>query len=215
VTQINWTFTPWVGAAGVDTSTYSLASGTDSWLVSNAAVAGNSTLFLAIATGSSWATGTGSATGGGVTTLNDYLWTVPTGSNVTPPSLAITSPNGAGSLATSVVSLDLAGTAAAAGSKSVKAVTWRSDRGGQGIGLGTTSWTITGIDLQAGDNVIAVTVRDSSSIKCNVHGSFDRHRSDRRSEPRDHHHYGVVAPEKNPRRSFTLVVRPLTATSSG
>ncbi|MEO6995656.1 MAG: PHB depolymerase family esterase [Lacunisphaera sp.] len=166
--QISWTMTPWVGSAGVDTSTYSLASGTDSWLVSNAAVAGNSSLFLAIATGSSWANGTGSATGGGVTTLNDYLWTVPTGANVTPPAIAIAAPNGSGALTTSVVSLNLAGTASASTGKTVKGITWRSDRGGRGIGLGTTTWTINSIDLQTGDNVITVSVRDSSSITTNT-----------------------------------------------
>ncbi len=166
--QVSWTFTPWVGSAGVDTSTYSLASGTDSWLVSHAPVAGNSTLLLAIATGSSWATGTGSATGGGITTLDDFLWTVPTGANVTAPTIAITAPNGSGALTTSVVSLSLSGTATAAGGKTVKGITWRSDRGGQGIGLGTTAWNIDSIDLQTGDNVITVTARDSSSITTNA-----------------------------------------------
>ena len=164
VTQVNWTFTPWVGGAGVDTSTYGLASGTDNWSVTNAPVAGNSTLFLAIATGPSGATGTGSATGGGVTTLNDYFWNVPTGANVTPPTIAVTSPTGSGSWSTATASLSLAGTAVATGGKTLKAISWRNNRGGEGIGLGTTAWNIDGIDLQPGDNILTVTVRDSSSI---------------------------------------------------
>jgi poly(3-hydroxybutyrate) depolymerase len=164
VAQVSWTFTPWVGAAGVDTSTYSLASGTGSWSVNSAPVAGNSALFLAIATGSSWATGTGSATGGGVTTLNDYLWTVPTGANVTPPAIAITSPANAGSITTSATTLNLVGTASAASGKTIKGIRWRSNRGGEGIALGTTAWSIDGIDLQPGENVVTVIVRDSSSI---------------------------------------------------
>ena len=126
-------------------------------------MAGNSTIFLSIATGSSWATGTGSATGGGVTTLNDYLWTVSTGANVTPPSIAISGPTSAGSLTTAANPLNLTGTAAVTGGKTVKGITWRSDRGGEGIGLGTTAWNIDGIDLQPGDNVITVVARDSSS----------------------------------------------------
>ena len=164
VSQVSWTFTPWVGAAGVDTSTYALASGTTAWSVGSAPVAGNSTLFLAIATGSSGATGTGSATGGGVMTLNDYLWTVPTGANLTLPTLTIAAPTGTGSFTTAATTLSLSGTASASGGKTIKGVTWRSDRGGEGIGLGTTSWSIDGIDLQPGDNVVTVTVRDSSSI---------------------------------------------------
>ena len=176
VTKINWTFTPWTGGAGVDTSTYALASGTTSWTVSNAAVAGNSTLFLAVATGPSWATGTGSNTGGGVTTLNDFRWTVPTGANVTAPTVAIATPTGTGVLNTTDSLLSLAGTAAATGSKTVKAITWRNDRGGEGIGLGTTAWNIAAIDVQPGDNVITVTVRDSASITAQttllVHATF-------------------------------------------
>ncbi len=164
VTKINWTFTPWLGGAGVDTSAYALASGTDNWSVPNAPVASDSKLFLAIATGSSWATGTGSATGGGVTTLNDYFWNVPTGANVTAPAIAITSPTGSGSLTTAAFSLALAGTAAPASGKTVQAVTWRNNRGGEGACLGTTSWNIDNIDLQSGDNLLTVTVRDSHSI---------------------------------------------------
>jgi hypothetical protein len=168
ITQVNWTFTPWVGAAGVDTSTYALASGTDSWLVTNAPVAGNSTLFLAIATGPSWATGTGAATGGGITTLNDCLWTVPTGANVTAPTVTLVTPTSTGSLTTAATTLNLTGTAAATGGKTIKAITWRNNRGGDGIGLGTASWNIDGIDLQSGDNVLTITVRDSSSITANT-----------------------------------------------
>ena len=177
ITQINWTFTPWVGAAGVDTSSYALATGTDSWSVSNAPVAGNSSLFLAVATGPSWATGTGSATGGGITTLNDYFWNVPTGANVTPPMIAITTPTITGSLTTSATTINLTGTAGATGGKTIKAITWRNDRGGEGIGLGTTTWNIDGVDLQTGDNVLTVTVRDSSSITTSatltVHATTD------------------------------------------
>lgn len=164
ITKVNWTFTPWLGAAGVDTSTYALASGTDSWSVSSAPVAGNSTLFLAVATGPSWATGTGSATGGGITTLNDCLWTVPTGANVTAPTITLVTPTSTGSLTTAATTLNLTGTAAVIGGKTIKGITWRNNRGGAGTGLGTTSWNIDGIDLQAGDNVLTITVRDSSSI---------------------------------------------------
>ncbi|MBK8478485.1 MAG: prolyl oligopeptidase family serine peptidase [Opitutaceae bacterium] len=176
VTQVNWTFTPWVGGAGVDTSTYALATGTDSWTVTDAPVAGNSTLFLAIATGPSWATGTGGNTGGGVTTLNDFFWNVPTGADLSAPSVAITAPVGTGVLETTSSLLTMAGTAGATGGKAVKAISWRNDRGGEGFGVGTTAWSIVDVDLQPGDNLLTVTVRDSSSITATttllVHAQF-------------------------------------------
>lgn len=176
ITKVNWTFTPWVGAAGVDTSTYALATGTDNWTVTDAPVAGNSTLFLAIATGPSWATGTGSSTGGGVTTLNDFFWNVPTGAKLSAPTVAITAPSSNGVLNTASVTIALAGTAAGTGGKTVKAISWRNDRGGQGFGVGTTAWSIVDVDLQPGDNRLTVTVRDSSSITATttllVHAQF-------------------------------------------
>ncbi len=56
--------------------------------------------------------------------------------------------------------LTLGGTAA--DDAGVASVTWVSDRGGSGAATGTTSWTAANIPLQAGVNVISVTVEDSS-----------------------------------------------------
>jgi poly(3-hydroxybutyrate) depolymerase len=176
VTKINWTFTPWVGGGGVDTSAYAFAAGTDQWLVTDAPVAGDSTLFLAIATGPSWATGTGVATGGGVTTLNDYFWNVPTGADLSAPSVVIALPTSTGLTSTPNSLLALEGTAAGAAGKTVGGIWWRNDRGGEGAGVGTTAWSICDIDLQPGDNLLTVTVRDSASITASttllVHAQF-------------------------------------------
>jgi hypothetical protein len=41
-------------------------------------------------------------------------------------------------------------------------VSWSNDRGGSGVATGTTSWSVTGITLQSGANVITVTARDAA-----------------------------------------------------
>ena len=162
VTKVNWTFTPSVGKAGVDTSTYAFANGTSPWNVSGATVAADSTLFLAVATGSSW--GNGNPGAGGVTTVNDCFWNVPLGANLTAPTLAFKTPSTTGSATVSTRRVSLTGSATVVTGKTLKAVTWSNNRGGRGIGVGTTSWTVEDIDLVFGTNVITVTVRDSAGI---------------------------------------------------
>jgi hypothetical protein len=44
----------------------------------------------------------------------------------------------------------------------VTQVTWSNDRGGSGTASGTTSWTVSGITLQSGANVLTVTARDAA-----------------------------------------------------
>ncbi len=162
VTKVNWTFSPATGKAGVDTSGYALANGTSSWAVTGATVAADSTLFLAVATGSSW--GNDNPGAGGVTTVNDTFWNVPLGANLAAPSLAIKTPSTSGSAGVATPLVSLTGTATAANGKTLKGVTWTNSRGGRGIGVGTTSWNIDNIGLVPGANVITVTVRDSAGI---------------------------------------------------
>ncbi len=45
----------------------------------------------------------------------------------------------------------------------VTQVTWSNDRGGSGVASGTTSWSVTGIALQSGSNVLTVTARDAAN----------------------------------------------------
>jgi hypothetical protein len=61
---------------------------------------------------------------------------------------------------TNVAALDLQGTASDDLSP-VQAVSWSSDRGGTGGAAGTASWTITGLPLQIGTNLITVSARDA------------------------------------------------------
>jgi YD repeat-containing protein len=42
-------------------------------------------------------------------------------------------------------------------------VTWANDRGGSGTASGTTNWTVTGIPLQIGMNIVSITARDTAN----------------------------------------------------
>ena len=57
--------------------------------------------------------------------------------------------------------MSLGGTAANA--VGVTQVSWSNDRGGSGVASGTTGWSVTGIALQSGNNVLTVTARDAAN----------------------------------------------------
>ena len=80
--------------------------------------------------------------------------------DATAPSLAITAPTGSATYATSTTPLSLGGTAA--DDTGVTQVSWSNDRGGSGTASGTTNWTVSGIVLAAGANVLTVTARDAA-----------------------------------------------------
>jgi glucodextranase-like protein len=44
----------------------------------------------------------------------------------------------------------------------VDAITWKNDRGGEGVALGTSSWSTSRIDLKTGQNRLTVTARDAA-----------------------------------------------------
>ena len=75
-----------------------------------------------------------------------------------PPLAAITTPTANPTLSTAATTIDLAGTAS--DDLGVTSVTWINDRGGSGTASGTASWSIAGIPLRSGANVITVTARD-------------------------------------------------------
>ena len=77
-----------------------------------------------------------------------------------PPTVTITSPTADPTWTTILRTLDLAGTAS--DDVAVAYVTWSNDRGGSGTCTGTTSWSVTGIPLEVGANVITVTAYDSA-----------------------------------------------------
>jgi Ca2+-binding RTX toxin-like protein len=76
------------------------------------------------------------------------------------PTVTITDPTADPTTSSTESFIDLGGTAD--DDTAVSSVTWANDRGGSGAATGTTTWTATGIPLQAGDNVITVTVEDAS-----------------------------------------------------
>lgn len=80
--------------------------------------------------------------------------------DVTPPTVSITTPTANPTLSVTSSPLSLGGTASDA--VGVTQVTWANNRGGSGTASGTTSWTISGITLQSGDNIVTVTARDAA-----------------------------------------------------
>ena len=80
--------------------------------------------------------------------------------DVTLPTVTITSPTSNPSYSTGSSSVTLGGTAS--DNIGVTQVTWVNSRGGSGTATGTTSWTASGIVLQAGSNVLTVTARDAA-----------------------------------------------------
>ena len=54
-------------------------------------------------------------------------------------------------------------------------VTWVNDRGGSGTATGTTSWTVSGIVLLSGANVLTVTARDAAGNTSTDHADGDLH----------------------------------------
>ena len=82
------------------------------------------------------------------------------GPDTTPPAVTITTPTGNTTFSTTTTPLNIGGTASDA--VGVTQVTWTNDRGGSGTATGTTAWSVTGIVLQSGANVLTVTARDAA-----------------------------------------------------
>ena len=74
------------------------------------------------------------------------------------PTVAITTPAGAVTVTSSTIAL--VGTAL--DNVGVTQVTWANSRGGSGTATGTTAWSVAGVPLQSGSNVITVTARDAA-----------------------------------------------------
>jgi hypothetical protein len=101
---------------------------------------------------------TGRASDGVLNASQTFTWTVTT-SDTTPPTVSITSPTSSATYASTATTFALGGTAS--DSNGVTQVTWVSSRGGSGTASGTASWSVSGIVLQAGSNVLTVTARDA------------------------------------------------------
>ncbi|OQY97664.1 MAG: hypothetical protein B6D35_14630 [Candidatus Brocadia sp. UTAMX2] len=82
--------------------------------------------------------------------------------DTTDPAVTITSPTSNSTYATTSGTVSLGGSASDSRS-GVNSVTWSNNRGGSGTASGTTSWSISGIPLFSGDNIITVTARDRAN----------------------------------------------------
>lgn len=76
------------------------------------------------------------------------------------PTVQIVLPTAEPTLTTNQETIDLEGTVADDGE--VASVAWANDQGGSGACIGTTSWTVAGVALSAGQNVITITATDKS-----------------------------------------------------
>ena len=76
------------------------------------------------------------------------------------PVATITAPTSTTTYTTTASTLSVSGTASDA--VGVTQVAWANNRGGSGTATGTTSWSISGITLQSGSNIITITAQDAA-----------------------------------------------------
>jgi len=136
VTEVVWSSDR--GASGA-------ATGTTTWTIPAVALQGGANVITVTARDAGGRTGT------------DVITVTRTDGE--PPTVSITSPTSAATYSTGTATLALGGTAADA--FGVAQVTWSSSRGASGVATGTTAWSIAGISLQPGANVLTVTARDT------------------------------------------------------
>ena len=97
----------------------------------------------------------------GAKNSNPGTGTVTVGPDNAPPTIQITSPTGNPTYTSTAGTMVLGGTAA--DNRALANVTWVNSRGGSGTATGTTNWSVAGIALQTGTNVITVTARDTAN----------------------------------------------------
>ena len=136
VAQVTWATDR--GASGV-------ASGTTEWTIANVPLAPGVTVITVTAKDDA---GRSSA---------DMLAVTRTDS--TAPTVDITSPSALATFSTTSSTINLGG--AAGDNVGVTQVTWSNSKGGSGTTAGTTSWSVAGVALKPGANVITVTARDA------------------------------------------------------
>jgi hypothetical protein len=139
VTQVTWSNNR--GGSGT-------ASGTTSWTISG----------IVLQSGDNIVTVTARDAAGNSST--DAITVTYTPPDTTAPAVSITSPTSNATTTVQVTPINIGGSASDA--VGVTQVTWANDRGGSGSAIGTTSWSVTGVVLQSGQNVLTVTARDAA-----------------------------------------------------
>ena len=139
MTQVSWSNDR--GGSGT-------ATGTTSWSVSG----------IVLLSGQNVLTVTARDAAGNTST--DTLTVTYTPPDSTLPTVTITTPTSAATHTASATPLSLGGTAS--DNVAVTQVSWSNDRGGSGTATGTTSWSVSGIVLLSGQNVLTVTASDAA-----------------------------------------------------
>ena len=139
VTQVTWTNDR--GGSGT-------ASGTTSWSASG----------IALQNGTNVLTVTARDAAGN--TATDVLTVAYSAPDTTAPVVSIAQPTSASTFSTTAATMNVSGTSS--DGVGVTQVTWSNDRGGSGTATGTTSWSVNGVALQVGSNVITITARDAA-----------------------------------------------------
>ena len=142
VTQVRWASDR--GPSGV-------ASGTTNWSVSGIPLSSGSNVITITAVDAAGRQGTDVLT---------VTYTATT-ADTTRPTVLISTPTTNTSHSTAASSVNLGGTAS--DNVGVTQVRWSSDRGGSGVATGATSWSVSGIPLLSGANVITVSALDAAS----------------------------------------------------
>jgi hypothetical protein len=141
VTQVRWSNDR--GGNGV-------ATGTTSWSIAA----------LSLLAGANGITITAvDAAGNQATDFISVFYNVPT-SDTTRPTASISTPTTGTTWSTTSATLAMSGQAA--DNVGVTQVRWSSDRGGSGVATGTTGWSVSGVPLQSGANVIVITAVDAA-----------------------------------------------------
>ena len=138
VTQVSWANS--TGGSGT-------ATGTASWSVSSISLQEGDNVITVTARDAEGNTG------------NDSITVTYTPPDTQDPTITITSPTSSSSYNTSNSTVSLGGSSS--DNVGVTQVSWANNRGGSGTASGTTTWSVSSISLQEGDNVITVTARDA------------------------------------------------------
>ena len=88
-----------------------------------------------------------------------WVMTAPAG-DTTPPIATLTLPTSATTYTATTLTMALGGTAS--DNVGVSQVRWASDRGPSGVANGTNNWSVSGIPLSAGTNIITITALDAA-----------------------------------------------------
>jgi hypothetical protein len=152
VTSVSWT------NLSRNPNTSGGAGGTNNWIANYLSLQPGSNLIRILATG-----GVYSSPNNGNTTFSrtvNVSYNQP-GGDVAVPVVVINGPTANPGYGTHSTTVNLNGTAS--DNVGVSSVEWASDRGGNGLAAGTTSWQANGISLQVGINVISVAARDANN----------------------------------------------------